>query len=305
MLFEEGRLSLGISLPIQPRTENRAGGESRDIDFGLQLELAARADELGFSALWVRDVPLNSPAYPDPVGHSDPWVLLGALAARTRSITLATGAIVLPLRHPLHIAKAALSMDGLSCGRFLLGLGSGDRPSEFSAFGRDIEDRRNLFRNHWEELARALDGQLETADDFDIRPVSGRRIPMVAVGSSSQSLEWIARNADAWMTYHRPLAAQKDRIALWHNAVRRSKAAFRGFGEAMVLDLVGRPGADVEEIPLGYRAGPDGVIRILQDMKTLGVHHVTLNLPVDRDRAQSDLETIAREILPRLDAGDA
>lgn len=129
MLFQPEKLSLGIVLPIQPRTIKEA--ETTDIDFALQLDLAARADALGFAALWVRDVPLNSPAYPDPIGHSDPFVLLGALAAMTRRITLATGAIVLPLRHPLHIAKAALSLDALSGGRFLLGLGSGDRPSEF------------------------------------------------------------------------------------------------------------------------------------------------------------------------------
>ena len=73
MIFNDSRPTIGVVLPIQER-------QRHDIDFGLQLELAHRADELGFSAIWIRDVPLNSAAYPDPVGHSDPWVLLGALA---------------------------------------------------------------------------------------------------------------------------------------------------------------------------------------------------------------------------------
>ncbi|WJH40518.1 TIGR03571 family LLM class oxidoreductase [Aliirhizobium terrae] len=297
MLFQAGKLTVGIVLPIQ----SRDGG--RDIDFGLQLELAARADALGFSALWVRDVPLNSASYPDPVGHSDPWVLLGALSASTRSITLATGAIVLPLRHPLHIAKAALSMDALSSGRFLLGLGSGDRPSEFAAFGRNVEERRELFRGHWVELASALGGQVNGGTDFEIRPRSGRQLPLVAVGSSSQSLEWIARNAAAWMTYHRPLAAQKDRIALWHNAVARSTTEFRGLGQAMALELVDTTSDSIEEINLGYRTGPDGLYRALTDMRDLGVHHVALDLAVDRHKALSDLDIIARDVLPRLASG--
>lgn len=297
MLFEDSRLTVGVVLPLQAR-------ERQDIDFGLQLELARRADELGFAAIWVRDVPLNSPAYPDPVGHSDPWVLLGALAASTRSITLATGAIVLPLRHPLHVAKAALSMDMLSSGRFVLGLGSGDRLSEFSAFDRNVDDRRELFRANWAALEHALDGHVGNQTDenqFEIRPRSGRRIPLVAVGSSSQSLEWIARNAGAWMTYHRPLAAQKDRIALWQRAVQRTTSEFRGMGQAMALDLVDTSSERLDDINLGYRTGPNGLLAALMALRELGVHHVALNLTVDSRRLLSDLETIAREVLPPLE----
>ena len=296
MLFKNSRLTIGVVLPMQER-------ERHDIDFGLQLELARRTDELGFSAIWVRDVPLNSPTYPDPVGHSDPWVLLGALAASTQSIALATGAIVLPLRHPLHVAKAALSMDILSSGRFVLGLGSGDRPSEFAAFDRNVDDRRELFRSNWAALANALDGYVgsQTGEDqFDIRPRSGRRIPLVAVGSSSQSLEWIARNAGAWMTYHRPLGVQKDRIALWHGAVQRTNTEFRGLGQAMALDLLDTPSDHIDEINLGYRTGPEGLLQALVALRNLGVHHVAFNLLVNGRKALSDLEIIAREVLPRL-----
>jgi luciferase-type oxidoreductase len=296
MLFDDSRLTIGLALPMQER-------EGSDIDFGVQLELARRADELGFSALWVRDVPLNSPAYPDPVGHSDPWVLLGALAASTRTIALATGAIVLPLRHPLHIAKAALSMDRLSSGRFVLGLGSGDRPSEFAAFDRNLNDRRELFRSNWAMLSDALRGHVEEQagpDQFDIRPRSSRTIPLVAVGSSSQSLEWIARNAGAWMTYHRPLAAQKDRIALWHGDVRRTTSEFRGMGQATALHLVDTSSDLIEDINLDYRTGPKGLLAALTALRNLGVHHVSLNLLVEKRKAFSDLEIIAREVLPRL-----
>ncbi|MGE8474133.1 MAG: LLM class flavin-dependent oxidoreductase, partial [Paraburkholderia hospita] len=148
-VFSEGHLSIGLTLPLL-----RAG--QIVADFREQIELAALADALGFRALWVRDVPLNSADYPDPVGHLDPWVLLGALASRTTQIALASGAIVLTLRHPLHIAKGAGSVQTLSNGRFILGLGSGDRPPEYAAFGRDAEERRELYRTHWETVAAAL-----------------------------------------------------------------------------------------------------------------------------------------------------
>ena len=158
MLFHPDQLSFGIVLPAQTRTH-------ADVQFDTQLQIAAQADRLGFDALWVRDVPLNSEDYPDPIGHSDPWVLLGALAAVTSDIRLATGAIVLPLRHPLHIAKAALSTAALSKGRFVLGLGSGDRPSEYEMFGQDIENRKALFQSHWERLAAALRADQQVIDE--------------------------------------------------------------------------------------------------------------------------------------------
>ena len=85
-VFAPGSLSLGLVLPVS------RGGETVP-DPGGQLAVARRADELGFTALWVRDVPLNSPDYPDPIEHLDPWVHLGALAASTRRIALVTGAI--------------------------------------------------------------------------------------------------------------------------------------------------------------------------------------------------------------------
>lgn len=145
-VFSAGQLSIGLTLPLL-RTGHVVA------DFDEQLELAALADTLGFRVLWIRDVPLNSADYPDPIGHLDPWVLLGALASRTRRIALASGAIVLPLRHPLHIAKGALSVATLSGGRFVLGLGSGDRPPEYAAFGVDAETRRDRYRAHWDVVA--------------------------------------------------------------------------------------------------------------------------------------------------------
>ena len=301
MLFHPDRLSFGIVLPAQPRT-------AADIQFATQLGIASQADKLGLDALWVRDVPLNSESYPDPIGHADPWVFLGALAAVTSNIHLATGAIVLPLRHPLHIAKAALSVASLSKGRLVLGLGSGDRPSEYDVFGEDIENRKVLFQSHWDRLAVALSPDQKVVDEggrvrneFAIRPALQQpSIPLVAVGSSSQSLEWIARHATAWMTYYRPLPVQKDRLALWHNARAKVTADFRGFGQSMVLELHDKPQASYEEINLGGRTGRRGLIDALSAMREAGIHHVAFNLVVQGRPVGDVLEEIAADILPAL-----
>ncbi len=301
MLFHPVRLSFGIVLPAQTRT-------AADIQFDTQLGVATQADKLGFDALWVRDVPLNSQGYPDPVGHADPWVFLGALAGSTSKIALATGAIVLPLRHPLHIAKAALSTASLSKGRFVLGLGSGDRPSEYEMFGEDVENRKALFQSHWERLAAALRSNQEVIDEsgrvrneFAIRPGPQQgSVPMVAVGSSSQSLEWIARHATAWMTYYRPLSVQKDRLALWHNAQTKVTADFRGFGQSMVLELLDNSQAAYEELNLGARSGRRGLIAALSAMREAGIHHVAFNLITQGRPPGEVMEEIAADILPAM-----
>ncbi|AOJ34568.1 LLM class oxidoreductase [Burkholderia metallica] len=298
-VFSAGQLSIGLTLPLL-----RAGHIVADFDE--QLELAALADTLGFRALWIRDVPLNSADYPDPVGHLDPWVLLGALAARTRRIVLASGAIVLPLRHPLHIAKGALSVATLSGGRFILGLGSGDRPPEYAAFGVDPDTRRDRYRAHWDVVAAALgvpsrvvpDEAPPDAPEFTLLPRGADAVPMLVVGSGGQSVDWIARHSIGWMTYHRDPDTQRARYSMWRAAVDRlASPAFRAFGVSMRLDLAANPDAPATALPLGYATGRRALIDILQDMRAAGTHHVTLNPGTDRPMREV-IEEIARYVLP-------
>ncbi|KVD84713.1 sugar ABC transporter substrate-binding protein [Burkholderia stagnalis] len=298
-VFSAGRLTIGLTLPLLRSSDIVA-------DFHEQLELAAFADTLGFRALWVRDVPLNSADYPDPVGHLDPWVLLGALATRTRDIALASGAIVLPLRHPLHIAKGALSVGTLSGGRFILGLGSGDRPPEYAAFGVDADERRERYRRHWEVVAAALglpsrvtpDRAPPDAPEFTLLPRSADAIPLLAVGSGGQSVDWIARHSLGWMTYHRDPDTQRARRDMWRGAVERlAEPGFRAFGVAMRLDLDAHPDAPATPLPLGYASGRHALLRVLQDMRAAGTHHVSLNLGSNRP-VRDVLEEIAAHVLP-------
>jgi luciferase-type oxidoreductase len=305
-VFRDQQLSIGLTLPML-----RAEQTVADLDE--QLELARTADELGFRALWIRDVPLNSADYPDPVGHLDPWVLLGALATRTRRIALVSGAIVLPLRHPLHIAKATISTSILSHDRFILGVGAGDRPLEYAALGKKTDERRELFRCNWEVVAAAIGmpsrviPDLATPDtpEFYLLPELSNAVPMLAVGSGGQSIDWIARNACGWITYHREPEQQRDRYALWRAAVERSAyGAFRAFGVAMKLDLSEDPDEPAAPIPLGYRAGRKDLLNLLRDMRDNGTHHVSLNLSVVGRHLREVLDELAAEVLPEFHADD-
>jgi len=149
-MFAQGHLTVGVFFPIEAFQRDQP--TMRD-----QERLAVRAEELGYAALWTRDVPLRDPNFGDLGQVYDPWVWLGWIAAQTREIALATGSIVLPLRHPLHTAKAAASVDRLSRGRFVMGVASGDRPVEFPAFGVPTDEREVLFRESIAVIRKVLE----------------------------------------------------------------------------------------------------------------------------------------------------
>lgn len=273
-VFREGALSVGVIGPLR-----RANGTT--IDYGEQVDLAARAEALGFAVYWVRDVPLNGSWYPEPFGHLDPFVALGAVAARTQRIALGTAATVLPLRHPLHVAKAAASLQALSGDRLLLGLGAGDRPQEFAAFGESLERRGETFRERWGVLQAALrePGRLAMPGaDAELRPAPFAPPPLYAIGSAGQTVDWIARNAGGWLTYHREPASQRDRHALWRGAVgRHAPDAFRAFGVAIQIDLTEASGP-ATPIELGYSTGPAGLTDVIDEQRALCVHHLIVSL---------------------------
>ena len=82
-----------------------------------------------------------------PAKPLTPFVYLGLLAGKTDRIALGVASIILPLRHPAHVAKAAATADILSGGRVILGVASGDRPQEYPALNIAFGERGERFRS--------------------------------------------------------------------------------------------------------------------------------------------------------------
>jgi hypothetical protein len=161
----DGRLTLGLELPLDNdwsatrlRAEGTAGRPFGVPDLTEHARLARLADELGFAALWVRDVPLYDPQqFGDAGSVFEVFTHLGHLAAVTERAVLGTAAVVLPLRRPLLVAKAAATVDVLSGGRFVLGLASGDRPVEYPLFGEGLPGPRRRLPPERRHPPRRLD----------------------------------------------------------------------------------------------------------------------------------------------------
>src|SRR6202051_1932715 len=140
-IFHPNKLTFGFIAPLEGYPDSPSPTLENHVD------IVRKADEIGIAALWLRDVPFYDPTFGDVGQIIDPMVYAGFLATVTRRMTIGTAGIVLPLRDPLIVAKQATSVDQLLGGRFLLGLSSGDRPTEYPAFGLNFENRAARFRD--------------------------------------------------------------------------------------------------------------------------------------------------------------
>ena len=300
-VFPGGRLTLGLSLPLD---SGRA--EEPDVDIARQISLVQQAEAAGFAAVWLRDIPLRDPDFGDVGQVWDPMTYLGFLAAQTASIALGTAAVVVPLRHPLHLAKQAASIDHLSGGRFLFGVATGDRSSEYPAFGISEGQRDEIFREHLEVMQRAW-----TTEHKGIRWSGGRmwggdvvpkplaiRPPVLTVGSCQQSMAWHREHADAHVSYQRPLEIQHKYIADW-----RAEGNDKPFAMSMSLDLNEDVGAAAGAIKFGWRVGTKRLVMILQELERMGVDHVILGLKRGSRPADKVLGELIEHVLPAFPAG--
>ncbi|MBT8389943.1 MAG: LLM class oxidoreductase [Altererythrobacter sp.] len=293
-------LTLGLVIPIE------AHGMSPVPNLDRHLERAKLADELGFAALWLRDVPFNVPSFGDAGQTFDPFVYLGLLAGATQSIGLGVASIILPLRHPAHVAKASASVDVLSGGRMLLGVASGDRPEEYPAMNADFETRADRFRDSFSYIKKMAkpypegdfaQGKLTGGADMLPKPSSGR-LPLLVTGGSRQHPDWVAQNSDGWITYPRDPASQGRVITDYRARIAAAGLANKPVMQSLYVDVQSDPEADPRPIHLGFASGTNFLRRYLTDVRALGINHVALNLRFNNADVEDTMRRIADELLP-------
>lgn len=305
-MFRSRHLTVGVFFPIEAYQ-----GDAPTMHEQEQLQLALRAQALGYAALWCRDVPLRDPSVGDLGQVYDPWAWLGWIAAQVLTIALATDSIVLPLRHPLHVAKAAASVDQLSAGRLVLGLASGEQPLEFPAFGVEIERRATLFREGFEVVRRVLRTEFPRlkasttllTGNADLVPKPVGRLPMLVSGNGGQAMSWIAQHADGLITSPRGIDRQAEAVARWRSCVfEETHGCFKPFVQSLCVDLDDDAQLPPTPIRLGFRSGRQFLLRFLDALRVVGVNHVILDFRYGSRPAADVLEEIGIEVLPPLAA---
>ena len=247
---------------------------------------AQAAEEAGFYSFYVPEhthIPVRRDAAHPRTGGAelpddrylrtlDPWVSLGAAAAVTSTIRLAT-AVALPVESdPITLAKTIATLDFLSGGRVTLGAGFGWNTDELADHGIPGRFRYTALREYveamralWTEDVASYQGRFVSFGDSWAypKPVQEHLPLLVGAGGTRRSFEWIAANADGWIT-----TPQEDDIA---GRVRALTECWSAAGRA------GKPYIVV----LG-RADPDRV----DHLAALGVDEVVIGVP-DKDDEQA------------------
>ncbi|UWQ93682.1 LLM class oxidoreductase (plasmid) [Rhodobacteraceae bacterium M382] len=299
-VFRPERLSLGLVMPLEAYPNSAVPAMDRHIE---RVQLA---EKLGFASVWLRDVPFNVPSFGDAGQIFDPFVYLGALSMTTSQIALGVASIVLPLRHPAHVAKAAASVDALSGGRLLLGVASGDRPEEYPAMGMGFPDRGKRFRDSMDYI-RAMgegypslnNGQGALSGGMDMLPKpTGGRLPVLITGGSQQSPDWVAQNGDGWMTYPRDATSQGRVVADYRARIAETGGQNKPVMQSLYVDLVADADATPRPIHLGFQSGVNFLRGYLQEVQALGINHVALNLRFNHADIETTLRCLSDELLP-------
>ena len=189
-----------------PETTGRAG---HMLEAGPVAEVAAAVERAGFAGFAFTEHPAPGARWLDAGGHQslDPFVALGFVAAATSQIRLLTYLSVAPYRNPSLLAKAAATVDALSGGRMILGLGTGYLKGEFHALGVDFDERNALFDEaldvlplHWRGEPFSYRGRHFDARDVIARPAPPQQpIPIWIGGNSRLTRRRVVERAQGWM----------------------------------------------------------------------------------------------------------
>ena len=262
----------------------------RFLDPDVQRDLATSIEDLGFDSLWVSDhiiVPTGEGYIPE-VMH-EPLALLGWLVAETRAITLGISVLVLPYRDPVFTAKFLSSLDVLSGGRIVLGVGAGWLREEFEALSASYDERGavtdehlRVIRNLWETDTSSFEGRWKRYTNMRMFPKRDRGrdapIPIVVGGNATPSIRRAAELGDGWhpinltpeqlmagIADYRDACARFGRepgsVVLRHMPGGRTAAA----GELSADDVRAYADAGLDELLLSYAApSADDLVNLLE-----------------------------------------
>jgi probable F420-dependent oxidoreductase len=192
------------------------------------VAVAQHAEAVGFESVWSGEHFVLPD--PRPSGFSmsptlpllDPLIALALVANETRTLKLGTGILILPLRTPVVLAKAVTSLDIVSHGRLIVGVGAGYIPEEFAAVGVALAERGarmdeyiRVLRTLWGSHPLRFNGRFVTVQDVDayLRPLQQPYPPLVIGGESGPALTRAFTLGNGWYGFSLDLAETKDCIA--------------------------------------------------------------------------------------------
>ena len=279
-------MTLGLNLPYSEGAMDGATPRWADI-----LAMARAAEDVGFDAVWVSD----HVGFGDPDGSWsgawESWTLLSAIAASTTRVQLGTYVLAVPLRNPALLAKMAETLDEVSGGRLILGLGAGWNEPEFRSYGIPFDDRFARFEDGLRIIATMLRtgrathvGRVSLARSARLAPRGPRPagLPIMVGATGPRMLRLTAELADHWnggLRLADEAAPLLDRVDEACRAAGRDPATMTRSVEVLVRTIPAADGLPLEEREL--RGTGDELVAALWTYAALGFDHLQVQLRPD------------------------
>lgn len=291
------------------------------------IEFAQQAEALGFDSVWAGDHIVN-PKHVDTVyphtapgtrrttqasgGMPDPFVLLGVIAGKTSRVRLGFDVLIAPYRPPLLTAKMLATLDALSGGRVIAGIGVGWHEQEFEALGVPFRERGartdetvEIWRRAWTGENVAFEGRFSRFEELRVlpRPIQPGGPPVWIGGDGAITRRRAATYGDGWIpTFTSPDRYRADFAAIRETAIQAGRPAPTAATQQR-MRITDRPYAySDDELANPYRpviGTPGQIISLIREFEDAGVEHFVLTRTGESPEALSDLmERFAREVMP-------
>ncbi len=310
-------MKFGVFLPVSGRAASRK----------TLMQAAQRAESLGYDSVWAADrlvmpwkiattYPYSKEAtfiVPPDRPFFDTLTCLAFLAGCTEKIQLGMSVMVMPYRHPLHWAKIATTIDHLSAGRLIMGVGVGWMEEEFAAMnapfkerGKVSDEQLTLLKQLWTEEHITFRGNYYQVDDiaFNPKPYQKPRIPIWVGGEGKYAQRRAGRFGDAWFPYFVRVTPQ-ELLRRFHNVREEAKKAGRNpdeidFACCLPIELTANDVAQEDDY---LKGSIPQVTAAIQKFIDVGVIHIGLQFMIPHyPERQEQIERFAKEALPALKA---
>lgn len=272
------------------------------------LNIASTAEELGFDSLWVSDhvvIPDGHKVFGDV--FYDPLVTLSYIAARTKTIKLGTSVIILPYRNPVVVAKMISTLDQLSEGRVLLGIGAGWMKKEFEALGVDFGQRGAVTNEYlealkilWTKDKPTYKGQYVEFSDISFLPKPYQK-PYPEIwfgGGSAKAIDRAVKYGQGWQ----PVGLSPQELAIelenLHELLKINSKS--NFCVSLRRNVEINDQKDIPEEDT-LRGTIEKIVNGIRKYKEVGVNHLILHfLSGTSEGILNSMSTFSKEIKPRI-----
>lgn len=291
------------------------------------IEFAVRAEELGFDSVWAGDHVVN-PEFVDTVyphtmpgtrrttqasgGMPDPFVLLSVIAGKTSRVRLGFDVLIVPYRPPLLTAKMIATLDALSGGRVIAGIGVGWHEQEFEALGVPFRERGPrtdetvaIWRRVWSGENVSFEGRFTRFESLRVlpRPIQAGGPPIWMGGDGPLARKRTAAYADAWLpTFTSPERYRAEYAGIKAAALQAGRPAPIGATQQRTLIADTPYIYTEEELANPYRplmGTPDQIIAVIREFEAAGVEDFILTRTGETADALAELMTrFSRDVMP-------